>query len=377
MKVYDGAAMIADKSDAEIVPVRIEGLEQTPFSRLSKSQVRRKWFPKVKVTILEPVKLTVDPALKGRKRRLAAGAALYGIMSDLVFRTTSTDRTVMEAVIQAANTHGRSTIAIEDPVTGALTYKRVLAGAAILGAKLMPLAAEGRAIGVMLPNANGAAVTILGLMSAGRVPAMINFTAGAANILAACTAAQIDTIVSSRTFIEKGKLTNLVAELEKVVKIVHLEDIRATVTSGDKDPRPAQCQQAAGRAQARRLGSDSVHLGLRRRAQGRRALPPQHAGERRAGRRAHRLRPRGQGVQCAAGVPLVRADGRADPAARVRRAHLSLSVAAALSHGGGADLRSERHHHVRHRYFPQRLCAGRACLTTSARCATSSPAPSR
>jgi acyl-[acyl-carrier-protein]-phospholipid O-acyltransferase / long-chain-fatty-acid--[acyl-carrier-protein] ligase len=234
MKVYDGAAMIADKSDAEIVPVRIEGLEQTPFSRLSKTQVRRKWFPKVKVTILEPVKLTVDPALKGRKRRLAAGAALYGIMSDLVFRTTSTDRTVTEAVIQAADTHGRSTIAIEDPVTGALSYKRVLAGAAILGAKLMPLAAEGRAVGVMLPNANGAAVTILGLMSAGRVPAMINFTAGAANILAACKAAQIETIVSSRTFIEKGKLTNLVAELEKMVKIVHLEDIRATITSSDK-----------------------------------------------------------------------------------------------------------------------------------------------
>jgi acyl-[acyl-carrier-protein]-phospholipid O-acyltransferase/long-chain-fatty-acid--[acyl-carrier-protein] ligase len=234
MKVYDGAAMIADKSEAEIVPVRIEGLEQTPFSRLSKTQVRRKWFPKVKVTILEPVKLTVDPDLKGRKRRLAAGAALYGIMSDLVFRTTSTDRTVTEAVIQAADTHGRGTIAIEDPVTGALSYKRLLAGAAILGAKLMPLASEGRAIGVMLPNANGAAVTILGLMSAGRVPAMINFTAGAANILAACKAAQIDTIVSSRTFIEKGKLTNLVAELEKAVKIVHLEDIRATITSGDK-----------------------------------------------------------------------------------------------------------------------------------------------
>ena len=95
MKVYDGAAMIADKANAEIVPVRIEGLEQTPFSRLSKGQVRRRWFPKVTVTILEPVRLTVDPELKGRKRRLAAGAALYGIMSDLVFRTTSTDRTVI------------------------------------------------------------------------------------------------------------------------------------------------------------------------------------------------------------------------------------------------------------------------------------------
>src|SRR5712664_4615800 len=72
MKVYDGAAMVADKANAEVVPVRIEGLEQTPFSRLSKGQVRRKWFPKVTVPVLEPVRLTVDPDLKGRKRRQAA-----------------------------------------------------------------------------------------------------------------------------------------------------------------------------------------------------------------------------------------------------------------------------------------------------------------
>ena len=234
MKVYDGAAMIADKSDAEIVPVRIEGLEQTPFSRLSKEQVRRKWFPKVKVTILEPVKLTVDPELKGRKRRQAAGAALYGIMSDLVFRTTSTDRTVFEAVVAAAHQHGRNRVAVEDPLAGPLSYKRLLIGTSILGRKLMPYAPEGRALGVMLPNANGAVVTILALMSAGRVPAMINFTAGAANILAACRAAQLDAIVTSHSFIEKGRLTALVAALSQSIKIVYLEDIRAQVTFADK-----------------------------------------------------------------------------------------------------------------------------------------------
>jgi acyl-[acyl-carrier-protein]-phospholipid O-acyltransferase/long-chain-fatty-acid--[acyl-carrier-protein] ligase len=234
MKVYDGAALIADKGKAEIVPVRIEGLEQTPFSRLSRGQVRRRWFPKVRVTILEPVKLTVDPELKGRKRRLAAGAALYGIMSDLVFRTTSTDRTMVEAIMQAAETHGRGRIAIEDPVTGTLSYKRLLVGAAVLGAKLMPIAPEGRAIGVMLPNANGAVVTILGLMTAGRVPAMINFTAGAANILSACKAAQIDTILTSHAFIERARLANLVAAIEKSVRIIYLEDIRASITLGDK-----------------------------------------------------------------------------------------------------------------------------------------------
>jgi acyl-[acyl-carrier-protein]-phospholipid O-acyltransferase/long-chain-fatty-acid--[acyl-carrier-protein] ligase len=155
-------------------------------------------------------------------------------MSDLVFRTTSTDRTVVEAVMQAADTHGQGRVAVEDPVTGALTYKKLLVGAAVLGAKLMPLAAEGRALGVMLPNANGAAVTVLALMSAGRVPAMINFTSGAANILAACTAAQVDIILTSRNFIERAKLGNLLAALEKEVKIVYLEDVRATVSAGDK-----------------------------------------------------------------------------------------------------------------------------------------------
>ena len=107
--------------------------------------MRRRLFPKFKVTILEPVKMNVDPALKGRKRRPAAGAAMYDIMSDLMFRSTSTDRTIVEAVIEAAHVHGGKWLAIEDPTSGRLTYKRLLQATRILGAKLMPLAPEGRA----------------------------------------------------------------------------------------------------------------------------------------------------------------------------------------------------------------------------------------
>lgn len=234
MKVYDGAGLIADKSEAMVVPVRIDGLEATHFSRLTRDQVHRRWFPQVTMTILEPVKLAVAPDLKGRARRQAAGAALYAIMSDLVFRTTATDRTVPQAVIEAAKIHGTGRIAVEDPVTGALSYKRVLAGAAVLGRKLMPLAPEGQAIGVMLPNANGAAVTILGVMSAGRVPAMINFTAGAANILAAAKAARVATVMTSRAFVEKGRLGNLMAQIEAELRIVYLEDVRQTVSFADR-----------------------------------------------------------------------------------------------------------------------------------------------
>ena len=234
MKIYDGAGLIADKSGAMVVPVRIEGLEKTIFSRLTRDQVRRRWFPRVRMTILEPVKLEIPDHLKGRARRYAAGSALSQVMSDLMFRTFDTNRTIFQAAVDAMRDHGGKHLAVEDPVTGALTAKRLLIGARVLGEKLMPLAGEQEALGVMLPNANAAAVTILGLMSARRVPAMINFSAGAANILSACKAAQIKTIVTSRAFVERGKFGPLVEALGKTVNIVYLEDVRASVGTGDK-----------------------------------------------------------------------------------------------------------------------------------------------
>src|SRR5215813_9010893 len=234
MKVYDGAALIAEKSGAMVVPVRIEGLEATIFSRLSRDQVRRRWFPKVRVTVLEPVRLTVDDALKGKARRQAAGAMLYQIMSDLIFRTTPTDRTVVEAMVEAAKIQGWGRIAVEDPVAGKLSYRKLLMATRVLASKFEALAGEGEAVGVMLPNANGAAATLLGMMSAGRIPAMINFTAGVANIQAACSAAEVRTIVTSRGFVDRARLDKLVDTLTETFRIIYLEDLRGTVSIGDK-----------------------------------------------------------------------------------------------------------------------------------------------
>ena len=233
MKVYDGAALIADKTGSMLIPIRIEGLEQTPFSRLRPDQTRRTWWPKVTVTILEPVRLALPEGLAGRQRRRAAGSALYQIMSDLVFRTTPTDKTVLEAVIDAAAKQGEKRVAIADPVTGELTYKRLLIGAAVLGRKFLDLPREG-AVGLMLPSSNGAAVAMLGLMSAGRTPAMINFTAGPAAIVSACRTAEVRTIVTSRLFVQKGKLEPVLDAVSPTVAILYLEDLRAGVSFADK-----------------------------------------------------------------------------------------------------------------------------------------------
>src|SRR5207245_1995879 len=53
-------------------------------------------------------------------------------------------------------------------------------------------------------------------------------------ILAACTAAEVRTIVTSRGFVERARLDKLVASLAETVRIVYLEDVRGTVSTADK-----------------------------------------------------------------------------------------------------------------------------------------------
>lgn len=234
MKIYDGAGLIADKTAATIVPVRIEGPESTIFSRLTPQQARRRWFPKFTLTALEPTHLSIHNELKGRKRREAAGALLYQMMSDLVFRTSKVDQTLFDAIVSACKKHGSLRKALEDPSAGALTYRTLLTSTRLLANKLMKYGRSRDAIGVMLPNANAAGVTFFALMSAGRTPAMINFTAGPANILSGCKASEIKIILTSRHFINKAKLTKLVEALSQEITLIYLEDIQSQLTIIEK-----------------------------------------------------------------------------------------------------------------------------------------------
>ncbi len=234
MKVYDGTAMIADKADAVIIPVRIDGPERSPFGYMRRTQRRQTWFPKTKVTILPPVKLDVDPNLKGRNRRQSAGLKLQDIMVDTAFQTANIDQTLFESLLEARRLRDTGKPAVTDPLGATLSYKKLIAGAQVLGKKLKPLADVGDNVGVMLPNSAGVAVTFFALQSIGRVPAMLNFTAGAKNMLAACQAAEVCVILTSRVFVEKARLGEVVQELGKKAKIVYLEDIRKTISLTDK-----------------------------------------------------------------------------------------------------------------------------------------------
>jgi acyl-[acyl-carrier-protein]-phospholipid O-acyltransferase/long-chain-fatty-acid--[acyl-carrier-protein] ligase len=72
MKIFDGPGMVADKADAPIVPVRIDGAQFTPFSHL-RGKVRLRTFPKIELTILPPRRFAIEGEMTARARRAHRG----------------------------------------------------------------------------------------------------------------------------------------------------------------------------------------------------------------------------------------------------------------------------------------------------------------
>ena len=234
MKVYEGPGMIADKAGAQILPVRIDGAQFTHFSRL-KGKLRLRLFPKITITILPPRTFAVPEEARGRRRRQMIGDALYEVMSDMMFEIhNQAPRTLFQALLEARALHGGKKPAVEDIERKALSYDRLVLGAMVLGRRFARETKRGEMVGLLLPNAAGAAASFFALQAYGRVPAMLNFTAGAANLLSACRAADIATVYTSRRFIERAKLGEVAEALAGQVRLVYLEDVQARLALWDK-----------------------------------------------------------------------------------------------------------------------------------------------
>ena len=234
MKVYEGPGLVADKARAMILPVRLEGAQYTPFSRL-RGKVRVRWFPKLSVHFLPPRRFEIPDGLSGHRRRLYVSDRLYDLMTDMLFQSSDRDRTLFQSLIDARRTHGPGHLVLEDAELRPLSYRKLMVGAFALGRRIALETTPGERVGVLLPNVVGAGVTFFALHAYGRIPAMINFSTGAANAVLACRAAQVSTVLSSRRFVEMGRFADLVTAIEGVgVRIHYLEDLRSELSLLDR-----------------------------------------------------------------------------------------------------------------------------------------------
>jgi acyl-[acyl-carrier-protein]-phospholipid O-acyltransferase/long-chain-fatty-acid--[acyl-carrier-protein] ligase len=233
MKIYDGAGLVADKADAMVLPVRIDGAQYTPFSRM-RGVLRLRWFPQITIDLLPPRRLEAPDELRGDERRKRLGAQLEDLMTEMVFATTHYRRTLFQALLDARKIHGGGRRVLEDMQRRPWSYNALIARALALGDALAAYASEGEAVGLILPSVNNTVAVLLGLQSRGRVPALLNYSAGARAMAAACAAASVKTILTSRRFVEMAKLEDDLAQLSEHVRIVHLEDLARELSRFDR-----------------------------------------------------------------------------------------------------------------------------------------------
>ncbi|WP_397403421.1 AMP-binding protein [Phenylobacterium sp.] len=150
------------------------------------------------------------------------------------FDSALAQSTVFDALIAASKTYGAKKLILEDQERNPLSYTDLIRAAFALGRKISGFTARSERVGVMLPSSSGGVVTFFALHAFGRIPTMLNFTAGIRNLKAACELAGVKTVLTSHRFVEQGKLHDLIDALETLTKVVYLEDVRATVGLADK-----------------------------------------------------------------------------------------------------------------------------------------------
>jgi len=232
MKIYGGPALMADRAGASVLPVRIDGPQYTPASRLG-GRVRRRWFPRVTITFLPARRLEAPAGRRGRARRKVLAQQLADLMTDLMFRTVNFHRTLAGALIEAQRVHGRNHEIAEDIDREPITYGQLLRRGWTLGRLMARGSRPGDIIGLLLPGSIGALYAFVGAHSRGRVPAMLDYSRGAEAIRAACAIARIERIFTSRQFVAAARLGPLMEALQASCRIIYLEDLRDAVGTLD------------------------------------------------------------------------------------------------------------------------------------------------
>jgi acyl-[acyl-carrier-protein]-phospholipid O-acyltransferase/long-chain-fatty-acid--[acyl-carrier-protein] ligase len=229
-KIYDSAAVIAARCNASIVPVRITGTLYSRYAAVG-GLFPRRLFPRVTITVLPGRRLPAQLQLPGKTRRRRLADELLRIMQHMMLASRPR-ATLFEALLDAADLHGRGALILED-TQRRHSYRDLIKASLALGRLGSRLAGEGEIVGVMMPNLATTVALLLGLGAMRRTPALLNYTAGPDALRSACIAAGIKTLITSRRFVDVARLGSSIAALS-TLRIVYLEDLRSQFGVLDK-----------------------------------------------------------------------------------------------------------------------------------------------
>lgn len=257
MKVYEGAGVIAEKADALIVPIRINGAQYSKFSYLNKT-LKTRFFPKITMHVLPPCKV-YDEDTKGREHRHAISMQLYDIMADMMYKTSDLNENIFISLIKAAEEHGWEHKIAEDISRKALSYNALVKKSYVLGAAYEKTFIEEKYVGLLLPNALVDVVSFWALISVDKVPVMINYSLGLQQLLSSVKTIELKSVVTAHKFIEQGHLEHIEVALEKAgIRLIYLEDFAQKISL--KTKLQGFCRHLANRVPSHSADDTAVVL---------------------------------------------------------------------------------------------------------------------
>jgi acyl-[acyl-carrier-protein]-phospholipid O-acyltransferase/long-chain-fatty-acid--[acyl-carrier-protein] ligase len=150
------------------------------------------------------------------------------------FNPEQTGGSVFQALLDARSEYGGGTPILVDGDGRVLTYDEIIRAAFALGHALKQGTHREEKVGILLPTGMGAAIGFLAISAYGRVPTMLNFTSGNADLKSAIRTAEIKRVVTAHRFIELGKLEGAEAAIGEVAELIYLEEVRAKLSLSDK-----------------------------------------------------------------------------------------------------------------------------------------------
>ncbi len=156
------------------------------------------------------------------------------VPNPIAWRPSRTKIDLFSALQRASHEFGSNKPIVIDGDEKVHTYHGLLRASYALGSALRKGTKAGDAVGIMLPTGAGAVIAFYALTAFRRIPAMLNFTAGSKNLRAAMKAGKIKRIVTAKRFVEMGSLHDLIGELSRDAEIIYLEDVRESLSVGDK-----------------------------------------------------------------------------------------------------------------------------------------------